>query len=196
MKKQFNALRPFEKRMVVIIGVVLFAAVNLLVVMPHFSDMRKVKNGMDDAAFKLTRFRDFTNKIPFYNDEIRKLASDGASGEVPPEERNSEFQTAINTEAARARVDILSLGRTTVRTNNPYFVELSCTISVQSGEQQLVDFLYNLGTGPSLIRVRGLNLHPDPPRFLLAGNATLVASYQKSPPKAPARSGAAPGGKK
>ena len=46
-----------------------------------------------------------------------------------------------------------------------------------------MDFLYNLGSGNSLIRVRDLALHPNPPRQALSGNVKLVASYQKNPPK-------------
>jgi len=49
-----------------------------------------------------------------------------------------------------------------------------------------VDFLYNLGSGNSLIRVRDLSLRPDPPRQQLSGNVKLVASYQKNPSKKPA----------
>ena len=69
-------------------------------------------------------------------------------------------------------------------------MELTQPISVQSGEAQLVDFLYNLGSGNSLIRVRDLTLRPDPPRQQLSGTVKLVASYQKNPPKkaAPAAS--------
>ena len=69
-----------------------------------------------------------------------------------------------------ARLDI-ELGRTSLASAEIF----------QSGEKPLVDFLYNLGSGNSLIRVRGLSLRPDPPRQLLAANITLIASYQKKP---------------
>jgi hypothetical protein len=52
-----------------------------------------------------------------------------------------------------------------------------------------VDFLYKLGDGNSLIRVRSLSLRPDAPRQNLGGNITLIASYQKKPS---ARSAPAP----
>ena len=77
-------------------------------------------------------------------------------------------------------VNLMNSGRITTRTNSPFFVELVQTITVQSGEPQLVDFLYNLGAGPSLIRVRGLSLHTDPSHQQLVAGVTLVASYQKS----------------
>ena len=83
-------------------------------------------------------------------------------------------------------MNVTSTSRTTTGTNEEFFIRLTQTIGVQSGEPQLVDFLYNLGAGSSLIRVRGLSLRPDPPRQQLVANVTLVASYQKSPPKKPA----------
>ena len=61
---------------------------------------------------------------------------------------------------------------------------------MQAGEEQLVDFLYNLGSGNSQIRVRDLTVRPDPPRQQLLAQVKLVASYQK---RAAARPGARPG---
>jgi hypothetical protein len=62
---------------------------------------------------------------------------------------------------------------------NQFFLEKSQSVSVQAGEQQLVDFLYNLGAGNSQIRVRDLSLRPDPARQQLLVQVKLVASYQK-----------------
>ena len=77
---------------------------------------------------------------------------------------------------------IQQFGKTTTQTNQ-FFLELTQLISVLSGEAQLVDFLYNLGSGNSLIRVRDLQLRPDGPRQQLGGTIKLVASYQKARPK-------------
>jgi Tfp pilus assembly protein PilO len=90
---------------------------------------------------------------------------------------------------AQSGVNITSTSKQTVRTNQ-FFLELAEQVSVEAGEAQLVDFLFNLGSGNSLIRVRDLALHPNPPRQALSGNVKLVASYQKNPPKkaAPATS--------
>jgi hypothetical protein len=52
-----------------------------------------------------------------------------------------------------------------------------------------VDFLYSLGAGNSLVRVRGLSLSPDAPRQNLRVSVTLVGSYQK---KVPVRAAAVP----
>jgi hypothetical protein len=68
------------------------------------------------------------------------------------------------------------------------------TITVASGEKELVDFLYNLGSGDSLVRVRDLSIRPDPPRQQLQANITLIASFQKNVKVAakPAPASAAP----
>jgi hypothetical protein len=83
---------------------------------------------------------------------------------------------------AQSGVNINSTSKQIVRTNQ-FFLELTEQISVESGEAQLVDFLYNLGAGGSQIRVRDLVVHPNPPRQALSGTVKLVASYQKNPPK-------------
>jgi hypothetical protein len=59
-------------------------------------------------------------------------------------------------------------------------------INAIATEDQLVDFLYKLGSGSSMIRVRDLELQPDPPRQKLSANIRLVASYQKNPTPATA----------
>ena len=45
----------------------------------------------------------------------------------------------------------------------------------------MVDFLYKLGAGASMVRVRDLTLQPDQPRQRLTADIRLVASYQKNP---------------
>jgi hypothetical protein len=68
-----------------------------------------------------------------------------------------------------------------MHTNDAFFIEQVQNISVVATDQQLVDFLYKLGSGASMIRVRDLELQPDGPRQHLNANIRLVASYQKNP---------------
>src|ERR1035438_5160296 len=98
---------------------------------------------------------------------------------------------------AQSGVNITSTSKQVVSTNQ-FFLKLTESVSVESGEAQLVDFLYNLGAGSSQIRVRDLALHPNPPRQALGGTVKLIASYQKNPPKkgAPAANTGAATGKR
>ena len=69
---------------------------------------------------------------------------------------------------------------------NQFFVEQVQNINVLATEDQLVDFLYKLGSASSMIRVRDLTLQPDPPHQRLTADIRLVASYQKNPTPATA----------
>ena len=173
-------LRPFEKRLVVVVGAVLFVVLNAWFVFPHFSDLSDAQQRRADALKKLYGWQGEIDQAQKYQNSIKEFAKEGL--DVLPEEQQNQFARAIQDQQARSGVGIQSFGRTTTQTNQ-FFLELTQLISVQSGEAQLVDFLYNLGSGNSLVRVRDLSLKPDPPRQQLSGTVKLVASYQKNPPK-------------
>jgi hypothetical protein len=185
-------LRPFEKRLVVGVAAVLFVVFNAWFVFPHFSDLNQTQARKAAALEKMKKWQAEVDQTPKY----RKMVADiiGTSQDVAAEDQQYQFSSAIQMQQAQSGVNITSFGRPSNSTNE-FFVKLTQTIGVQSGEPQLVDFLYNLAAGKSLIRVRGLTLHTDPPKFNLVASVTLVASYQKNPPKkaAPALPGAAGG---
>jgi Tfp pilus assembly protein PilO len=183
-------LRPFEKRLVVGVAAVLFIVLNAWFVFPHFSDLAQAVDRRADALKKLDRWQVEINQEPTYKKQIRELESEGQS--VPAEDQQNQFSRAIQMQQAQSGVNITSTSKQTVRTNQ-FFLELTQQVSVESGEAQLVDFLYNLGSGNSLIRVRDLALHPNAPRQALSGNVKLVASYQKNPPKKAAPAASPPG---
>src|SRR6266404_5930650 len=189
VKKQWDNLRPFEKRVVVAVLAMLFIVFNFWFVFPHFSDWGRVQFRMEKAQRTLAMFQTELAQTNKYSQEIKKLQSEGLS--VPPEDQSLHFSSTILTRAAQCGVNVLTTSRTSTRTNDQFFIEQSQTISTQSTEQQLVDFLFGLGSGDSLVRVRDLGLRPDPPRFALVATITLVASYQKKPqaksPAPPAR---------
>jgi type II secretory pathway component PulM len=176
MKGYLANLRPFEKRLVVGVGVVLFIVLNLWFVVPHFSDWGKVQVRMTKARGTVDTFNREIAQKSFYEREIKKLESEGLA--VPPEDQAHHFQSAVQSQAAQSAVPIQNSGRINTRTNQ-FFIEQMQTIQVQCKEQPLVDFLYQLGSGNSLIRVRDLTLRPDPSQQQLSANIKLVASYQK-----------------
>jgi Tfp pilus assembly protein PilO len=173
-------LRPVEKRLVVGVAVVFFIVLNAWMVVPHFSDLGQAQRQRNEALKKLDGWQVEINQVPVYQRQVRELESEGQA--VPAEEQQNQFSRAIQMQQAQSGVNITSTSKQTVRTNQ-FFLELTQQISVQSPESQLVDFLYNLGSGNSLIRVRDLTLRPDPPRQQIGGTVKLVASYQKNPPK-------------
>ena len=192
MKEFFARLNPTERRFVVGVGVVFFLVINIVWVWPHFGDWGKTRTALDNARTLLAKFATGTNQIPKLKGEIDKYQ--GAGSYVPPEDQIIQFFRQIQNQAAASHVGIIAMGssRQTAAADNPFFVEQNQTITLQSQEKDLVDFLYQLGADPkSLIRVRVLSVQPDPPRQNLTARVTLVASYQRKAP-APAASTAAP----
>jgi hypothetical protein len=183
MKTYLDNLRPFERRVVVAVAVVLFIVLNVWFVFPHFSDWTKVQDRMWDAQRKLSNYQKEIDRMNSYSNLVRQLEGQGL--EVPAEDQANHFATTVQSQAAANRVNILQNSKITTKTNQ-FFLEMTQGISVQGGEQQLVDFLFSLGRGDSLIRARGLSLHPDPPRQQLSASVTLVATYQKKVPVKPA----------
>jgi hypothetical protein len=182
-------LRPFEKRLVVGVGAILFVVLNAWFVWPHFSDLSDAKWRRSQAERKLETWQAEIDQAKKYQAGITRMLRE--SQEVPTEDQRNQFALTIQNQQVQSGVGIQNFGRTTVRTNQ-FFLELSQLLTVESGESQLVDFLYNLGTGNSLIRVRDLGLKPNAQRQALSGSVNLVASYQKSQPKKPA-AGTSPG---
>ena len=173
-------LRPFEKRLVVGVGAVLFVVLNAWFVVPHFSDLSEARDRRLKALKKLDEWQVEIDQKAKYEAGINKFRQEGL--EVPPEDQQNQFARAIQDQQVRSGVGIQQFLRVTTQTNQ-FFLELTQPITVQSGEEQLVDFLYRLGSGNSLIRVRDLALRPDAPRQQLSGTIKLVASYQKNSPK-------------
>ena len=185
-------LRPFEKRLVVGVGAVLFVVLNAWFVFPHFSDLRQAQERRAQSLKKLKDWQAEIDQAATYQTGINKFAKEGR--EVPAEDQVNQFARVIQNQQATSGVGIPNFGRTMTETNQ-FFLKQIQLITVQSGEAQLVDFLYNLGAGSSSVRVRDLTLRPDPPRQQLSGTVKLEASYQKSQPKKPAAS-ASPGSAK
>jgi hypothetical protein len=182
VKKYWETLRPFEKRVVVGVATMVFVIINLWFVVPRFSDWGKMKIRMSDARRTLAAFQVQIDQIPTYKVGITNFMSEGM--EVPREDQASQFGHTIVNEGIRVGISA-NIGRVSVNTNDPFFLEQSVQVPIQMvKEQELVDFLYNLGASNSLITVRDLALRPaDQNRYQLNANIKLVASYQKNPAK-------------
>jgi len=172
-------LRPFERRLVVVIGIVLFLVAQFLFIWPHFGAVKRMNDRREVAKRELAKFAEEfaqTNKIAI---DLGKLAGEGAT--VLPEDQSSDLMRSIQTQASQTGVVPQTVSKPFTRTNDAFFLEQSVTVTTLSTEEQLLNFLYNLGSGNSLIRVRGLTLRPDQSRTKLSATVTLVASYQKKP---------------
>lgn len=179
MKSPLANLTSLERRFVLVVAVVVFIVLNAIFVWPRFKDWKTVGIKITAAQDKLGRYQtriaqSETNKIL-----ISKL--EGESTSVPPEDQAVQLLSFIQNKAIQAGVDIQGNQRSQSKTNNQFYAEHAQTVTLVSGETNLVNFLYSLGEGNSLTRVRDLVLRPDPPRQRLNANLKIVASYQKKP---------------
>ena len=171
-------LRPFEKRLIIAVAVILFLVVNGVWVWPHFKDWGEAKGRLEGARGLLVKYNTAIAQKKTYDAKVREFQAEGA--EVAAEDQANQFLRTVQNQAAVSHVNILSTSRQATRTNE-FFLEQLQTFTVQADESHLVDFLYSLGAGDSIIRARGLSLRPNPPRQQLSGSIDLVASYQKKP---------------
>src|SRR6185436_14787151 len=157
---------------------------NIWLVWPQFGKVTFWENKRDTAEKNLNKFNSEIQRRSVYEQGLKKLSALG--GVVAPDEQAISLYKDVLSYAALTGVGIdsssqpqrgYSGGRT-----NATFEEQTMQIAVKTGERELVDFLYNLGTRNSMIRVRTMNLQPDPTRLRLQGQIALVASYQKKPP--------------
>lgn len=171
-------LRPFERRLVVGVLLLVFLIV-VIWICPRPSDWSEAQNRLADARAKLADYEAAIAQKGDYEKKIHAFESEGAAA-VAPDDQANQFLRTVQNQAAVSGVNILSIARQTTATN-AFFLEQRQTFTVQANEEQLVDFLFQLGSGDSIIRARGLSLRPNPPRQQLSGNLDLVASYQKNP---------------
>jgi len=179
MKKYFAHLRPMERRLAVGVAVVLILVLNWVFIWPHFSDFGKLQNRLSAAQRKLVLYQKATAEAPTLRAQVAKMENMGEF--VPLEDQAFNFLRLIQSQAVQSGVGIVNQSRSQTRTNDIFFVEQIQNMQVLATDDQLVDFLYKLGTGGSMIRVRCLELQPDAPHQHLNVQIQLVASYQKKP---------------
>ena len=177
MRKFFAQLRPLERRLAVSVLVVLFLVLNSVFVWKHFSDWGKLHSRLEDSRQKLQLYQTTIAGAASYKTQVKNLENQGEP--IAREDQTINFMRTIQAQSAESGVGIVNNSRQTTRTNE-FFVELTQNINVIATDQQLVDFLYKLGSGASMIRVRDLELQPDPAHQHLNANIRLVASYQKT----------------
>jgi hypothetical protein len=178
-------LKPGERRFVVFVALIAFIVVNALMVWPKFFDWNRVTMREKRAKDELQQYRREVDNIKKYQLTLRDLAEKGA--QVSTEQQASELQNTVRAQAQLSGVTInnyIPVNRAaTGSKTNMFFEEQSATVQFSAEEKPLVDFLYNLGAGSSMIRVRHMTLNPElPNRYRLQGSITLVASYQRSAP--------------
>ena len=176
-------LSPGERRLVVVVAIVVFIALNFAFVFGRFGEWGRTEQKIRDTKATLKKFEDELRNTPAYEEQRRNLHKLGTY--VASEERAVQLIDEVNSQAALDQVQLLrrepSRNAPGSRTN-AYFEEAALLVTFSSNETNLVDFLFNLGERNSLIRVRAMQLGRDPSQTKLAGSITFVESFQKKPP--------------
>jgi len=178
MKKYFAQLRPLERRVAIGVVVVVFLVLNYVFIWPHFSDWGNLSRRLDAAQKKLKLYQTAVAQTDACQKQVDSLQSQGEF--VALENQGVNMLRTIQTQSAQTGVSIVNNSRQITRTNDAFFVEQVQNINVTADDAKLVDFLYKLGSGASMIRVRDLEMQPDGAKQKLVANIRLVASYQKN----------------
>jgi len=177
-------LRPQERRLVIFVAVVVFVALNWFFVKPYFGELGRTQQRMRDSEVNIKKFKDEIAKKPLYQKQKDLLSQQGA--QVSTEEIGTSLTREVDTKAGAASMNYSSLVLAPpVRDlkTNAFFAEQGVNLTfANTGEPELVSFLYSLASEKSLIRVKSMILRPDPGRMKLGGTLTLVESYQKKQP--------------
>jgi type II secretory pathway component PulM len=179
VKKYFAHLRPLERRLAVGVAVILILVLNYVFIWPHFSDWGNLRRRESDARRKLALYQSVITETSGYEAQVKTLEGQGEF--VAPEDQAINFMRTIQSQSAASGVNINNYSHSTMHTNQ-FFMEQVQNINAIATDEQLVDFLYKLGSGASMVRVRDLELQPDNAHQHLNANIRLVASYQKSAP--------------
>lgn len=183
MNQMFDRLnlRPGEKRLLVVVLAVAFLVLNLLFVWPHFKDWNKTQTTLKAAREKLAAYEAEIARQAYYEAEIQKLTAGGS--DVATEEQAINLISTVQSKARRFNVNFTSIRPVTrgrLVNTNEFFDEQAVAINIDTGDEELVRFLFDLSSSESLIRVRDLDLKPDRTGTRLQGSMTLVASYPKN----------------
>ena len=141
-------------------------------------------------------FRKWTrtgNEIARQDEYRRKIASfDQESQNIAQEDQALHFEEAFRDRALENGVSIQSVSRPSIRSDD-YTMEQQVTLQLNANEKNLVDFLYSLGSGGSMIRAKSISMRPmDNNRYQLHADLTISESYLRNPSKPTPRTGAAP----
>lgn len=190
MKRMWDQLQSGERRWVAAIGVIVFLVLNYFLIWPHFSDWKKADARIDKARALMAQYQNEIKNRPAYEAKIKMLQSDGGS-DVQEEDQAMDLVRFLRDRERSNDVQINIGAKPSVRNTDPFFVDYEMNFNAQGREAQMVSFLYSLGAGNSIVRIRGLSLRPDAAHQQINANVSIVASYAKRAPARAATSGAA-----
>ncbi|MGV3772280.1 MAG: hypothetical protein ACO1QB_05220 [Verrucomicrobiales bacterium] len=193
MKSYFDKLnlRPQERRLVVIVGLIFFVVLNIWFIFPKFGEWSLVSARMNLERQNLEKFQTEIAKRPQYEARLNELQSGGSEFLT----NDLQFMRIVQGQASSAGLQVNSFqARAPVagRQTTQFYQELGLNLNYTSGGKELVNFLVGIAAQNYMIRVREMNVRPDPSQTRLMGNLTLIANLQTNAPARPAAPAARP----
>jgi len=185
-------LQPHEKRWLLVGLLIVAAVLNYWLVWPYFGEWSTLGTDRQKLEDSRNRYLSEIGKKAAYEKKLKDLQKAGA--EVVQEDQANRLQSTLITQANANGVQAgnfkpINTSSRGAGQTNAFFDEQQMTFDVTASEPELVGFLYSLGSGDSMIRVRDISrLRLDPSQTRLTAQITVVASFQKkpkAPPKAP-----------
>jgi Tfp pilus assembly protein PilO len=179
-------LRPQERRLVVMATAVLFVVLQFWLVWPHFKDWEQVKAGLTAADKNLKTYQTEIALTNEYRLKLAELEQQGDTILAAEEAQPNILIQKIQSQAGRSKLNVLNISptpRSNLGRANQFFEEQTIGVGLNpTGDEELIDFLVAMGSGDLMVRVKELDLRPDPSRTKLMGKVTLVASFQRNRP--------------
>ena len=178
-------LQPHEKRWLLVGLLIVAAVLNYWLVWPYFGEWSQLGGDRQKLEDSRNRYLSEIGKKAAYEKKLKDLQKAGA--EVVQEDQANRLQSTLITQANANGVQAgnfkpLNTSSRASGQTNAFFDEQQMTFDVTASEPELVGFLYSLGSGDSMIRVRDISrLRLDPSQTRLTAQITVVASFQKKP---------------
>ena len=173
-------LRPQERRLVVIVGLLVFVLLNMWFVWPYFGEWGALSSRMQRSRETLKKYQTEIARRADYEKKRVELESTGSQLLA----NELELQRTVQSTAASTGLQITSTDprqRMFGTRTNQFFQEQNLSIQFTSGGKELVDFLVGIAAGDAMIRVREMSVKPDPSQTRLMGNIVFVGNYQSKP---------------
>jgi Tfp pilus assembly protein PilO len=186
-------LRPQERRILVIVALIIFVVLNFLLVTPLFGQLGQAENELEKSRKTLAKYEAQIEKAPNFErieERLKKEGSEVLTGELQLSDIVNARAIANDVHVSRSNPIL----RTQIGRTNQFFEDQGLTIDFTSGGKELVDFLVDMASANSMVHVHDMTLRTVQNGTRLGGNIVFVASYlKKNAPSAKVlESGAAP----
>ena len=181
-------LKSSELRFLGFVALVVFAVLNIWLVWPHFYEWNTVQSDIVRTRKLLKEWQTKVERKPQLDARLRQLEKQGPTMLMAGQEGTllSSIQTYERMNGVIDRASKATPKNPNAATNQ-FFEELGYQITISVDDDQLVNFLTDLASTNSMIRVREMKLDRDIATggSRLVGTLKVVASYLKQPAAPP-----------